>query len=69
MASVAYLAQHCKNSSVTSTPNLLYTHTFFHIGVPMEQNRATVNGGNGNGNGNGNGKGNGKGSSKLQATK
>ena len=30
---------HCKNSSVTSTPNLLYTHTYFHFGVPMEQIR------------------------------
>ena len=30
---------HCKNSSVTSTPNLLYTHTCFHFGVSMEQIR------------------------------
>ncbi len=28
---------HCKNYSVMNTPNLLHTHTFYHIGVSMQQ--------------------------------
>ena len=39
MCSTGPCTLHCKNSSVTSTPNLLYTHTYFHFGVPMEQIR------------------------------
>ena len=38
---------HCKNCSViTSTPNLLYTHTYFHFGVSMEQIRCAGQGRN-----------------------
>ncbi len=28
---------HCKNYSVINTPNLLHTHTFYHISVSIEQ--------------------------------